>query len=106
MDCRLSVIIPNRNGEKTIGLCLDALFQSDHESFEVIVVDDSSTDNSVSIAEKFPCTLVRLDAHYGTATARNRGAQASKGTVLFFTDADCLVRKDTLSIAEKLTWTP
>ena len=101
MDCRLSVIIPNRNGEKTIGLCLEALFRSDHDSFEVIVVDDSSTDNSVSMIEKFPCTLVRLEAHCGTAAARNRGAQNSKGAVLFFTDADCMVMKDTLSIVEK-----
>ena len=108
MDCRLTVIIPNRNGEKTIGLCLEALFRSVHDSFEVIVVDDCSTDNSVSIVEKFPCNLIKLEEHYGAAKARNKGAQNSKGEVLFFTDADCLVEKDTLTIVEKAAtkWGP
>ena len=101
MNYSVSAIIPNLNGEKTIGLCLEALFNSDHDSFEVIVVDDHSTDNSVSIIEQFPCSLVRLDEPGGAARARNTGAQHSSGALLFFTDADCLVQKETLSIAEK-----
>ena len=102
MDCRLSVIIPNKNGEKTIGLCLEALFQSEHDSFEVIVVDDSSTDNSINIVENFPCKLVKLRQHVGAATARNVGAHNSRGGILFFTDADCLVSGDTLNRVERL----
>ena len=102
MDCRLSVIIPNKNGEKTIGLCLEALFQSEHDSFEVIVVDDSSTDNSINIVENFPCKLVKLRQHVGAATARNVGAHNSRGGILFFTDADCLVSGDTLNRVESL----
>ena len=101
MNCRLSVIVPNRNGEKTIGLCLEALFNSDHDSFEVIVVDDCSTDNSVALIEQFPCTLVGLTEHAGAAEARNRGARQSTGALLFFIDADCLVQKETLAIAEQ-----
>jgi len=101
MNYRLSVIIPNRNGEKTIGLCLEALFSSDHDSFEVIVVDDCSTDNSVAIIKQFPCTLVRSQQHQGAAGARNRGARHSAGEVLFFIDADCLVQKNTLATAEQ-----
>ncbi len=101
MNYRLSVIIPNRNGEKTIGLCLEALFSSSHDSFEVIVVDDCSTDNSIAIIEQFPCVLVQLQRHQGAAEARNRGAQHGTGTTLFFTDADCLVQKNTLATAEQ-----
>ncbi len=101
MNCRLSVIIPNRNGEKTIGLCLEAVFSSDHDSFEVIVVDDCSTDNSVAIIKQFPCILIRLTKHAGAAGARNRGARQSTGAVLFFIDADCLVQKNTLTVAEQ-----
>ncbi len=101
LNYRISVIVPNLNGEKTIGLCLEALFNSDHDSFEVIVVDDHSADNSVSIIEQFPCALVRLNELGGAAAARNTGAQHSSGSLLFFTDADCLVQKETLSIAEK-----
>ena len=100
MSYRLSVIIPNRNGEKTIGLCLKALLSSDYDSFEVIIVDDCSTDGSVEIIEQFPCTLVRSQQHLGAAGARNMGAQHSTGAILFFTDADCLVQADTLTVAE------
>lgn len=102
MACRLSVIIPNRNGEDTIGLCLEALVRSDHESFEIIVVDDCSTDTSVAIIRQFPCKLIRLKEHVGTAVARNIGAQSCSGALLFFTDADCLVYKDTLFRAERI----
>ncbi len=101
MKYRMSVIVPNRNGAETIGLCLEALFGSEHDSFEVVVVDDSSTDSSVAVIEQFPCTLIRLAEHCGAAAARNRGAQKSRGRVLFFIDGDCLVRKDTLATVEK-----
>lgn len=102
MDCRLSVIVPNRNGEKTIGLCLKALLTSKHDdSFEVIVVDDASTDSSVSIIEQFPCRLIKQKQQVGAAVARNIGALHSRGTWLFFTDADCLVQEDTLIRAER-----
>jgi glycosyltransferase involved in cell wall biosynthesis len=101
MNCRISVIIPNWNGEETIGRCLDAIFASQHDSFEVIVVDDCSEDNSVTIISKYPCKLVELEKHRGAAGARNVGVSHSRGDILFFTDADCLVGIETLSIAEK-----
>ena len=101
MSYRLSVIIPNRNGEKTIGLCLEAVFNADHDSFEVIVVDDCSTDGSVALIEQFPCRLVQSSQHLGAAGARNRGAQHSTGAIFFFIDADCLMQQDTLRVAEQ-----
>ncbi len=97
----ISVVIPNRNGEATIGKCLDAVFSSRYEDFEVIVVDDASEDASIAIIETFPCRLLRLETHSGAARARNLGALHSKGDTLFFTDADCLLQEDTLSIAGK-----
>jgi glycosyltransferase involved in cell wall biosynthesis len=98
---RLSVVIPNRNGAETIGHCLEALFASRHDSFEVVVVDDCSADNSVQIIKKFPCKLIELTSHAGAAAARNRGAHNSRGDIIFFTDADCLVLPDTLQRVEK-----
>ena len=95
----VSIIIPNRNGEATIGQCLGAAFASRYENFEVIVVDDGSIDHSVEIIKKFPCTLIQLENQYGTSRARNRGVNNCNGTILFFTDADCLLQEDTLSIA-------
>lgn len=95
----ISIIIPNRNGAATIGLCLEAVFASAWEPFEVIVVDDCSEDESVEIIERFPCRLIRLDRHGGASAARNAGAAHSSGELLFFTDADCLPEKDALAIA-------
>lgn len=95
----ITVVIPNRNGSATVGSCLDAAFASNHESFEVIVVDDCSTDSSVEIIRRFPCRLVQLPRHAGASAARNAGARQARGRILFFTDADCLLNRDTLRVA-------
>lgn len=99
MPHRVSVIIPNRNGAATIGICLDAALASRCDSFEVIVVDDGSEDDSVGIIKRFPCRLIRLEQHSGAAKARNAGARHASGDILFFTDADCLLQRDSLAIA-------
>lgn len=101
MDALISVIIPNRNGSATLGKCLEAVFASDHDSFEVIVVDDCSDDDPTRMINAFPCRLVRLEKHRGAAHARNVGALNSRGYILFFIDADCLVRRDTLARVEQ-----
>lgn len=97
----ISVIIPNYNKGTTLGRCLKAAFSSEYDNFEVIVVDDCSSDNSVEVAKQFPCKLIQLDKHSGAAKARNVGAGASKGDILFFIDADCLLQKDTLAAVNK-----
>lgn len=98
MNKLISVIIPNYNGSSTIGRCLGALFSSSHEDFEVIVVDDCSSDNSVEIIRQFPCKLVSMTERSGAAKARNKGAERSTGEILFFIDADCIVQKNTLDV--------
>jgi len=98
---RISVIIPNYNGSPAIGKCLESVFSSKYESFEVIVVDDCSTDNSAEIIKEFPCKLIRLDRHSGASRARNAGAENSRGEILFFIDADCIIQKNTLALAGK-----
>lgn len=100
MDRRISVIIPNYNGSSTISKCLEAVCSSNHENFEVIVVDDCSTDNSVEIIRQFPCELIQLEKQMGASKARNTGAQRSTGEALFFLDADCILATDTISIAD------
>ncbi|MBI5076441.1 MAG: glycosyltransferase [Nitrospirae bacterium] len=96
MNTRLSVIIPNHNGSAFVGTCLKALFSARHQPFEVIVVDDGSTDNSVEIISRFPCRLIRLEQQEGASRARNMGAKNSLGNALFFIDADCIVQDDTI----------
>lgn len=96
----ISVVIPNRNGAATIGRCLAAALASDHRRFEVVVVDDGSEDGSVELIRSFPCRLVRLAEHRGVSKARNAGAAAAAGELLFFIDADCLLAPDTLRLAD------
>lgn len=96
MDTRLSVIIPNHNGSAFVETCLKALYSVSHRPFEVIVVDDCSTDNSVDLISRFPCRLLRLEKQSGAAKARNTGARNSTGNVLFFIDIDCVVQDDTI----------
>lgn len=94
----ISIIIPVMNGERTIARCLQSALESDYPpaAFEVMVVDDCSTDNTAAIAKDFGCSYLRLNEHGGAARARNAGARAAKGDALFFTDADCLMMNDTL----------
>jgi glycosyltransferase involved in cell wall biosynthesis len=99
MEKFISLVIPNYNGSATIGKCLEAAFASRYGNFEVVVADDCSTDDSVEIAKRYPCRLVSLETHSGVSAARNLGARSSRGELLFFTDADCLIRDDALSLA-------
>jgi glycosyltransferase involved in cell wall biosynthesis len=92
----ISVIIPVFNGERTLGSCLGCLFASDYQDFEAIVVDDHSSDNSRALARLLPCRLIELPRNGGAAAARNAGAAAAYGSILFFLDADILVRPDSL----------
>jgi glycosyltransferase involved in cell wall biosynthesis len=87
----ISVVIPVYNSEKTIKRCLEALYNNSYKIFECIVVDDCSKDNSVSIAKKFPCKVLRLKKNRGPAKARNFGAANAKGDILFFVDSDVLL---------------
>ncbi len=98
----ISIVIPNHNGETTIGKCLEAAFSSKYDNFEVIVVDDCSTDRSVDVINGFPCKLIRLTEHAGASKTRNTGAFNSNGDIIFFTDADCVMKDDALSIANKV----
>lgn len=94
----ISIIIPNHNGGATIGECLKAAFESDYENFEVVVVDDASSDDSVEIINNYPAKLIELKEHAGVSVARNTGARNASDNVLLFIDADCLLEKDALAL--------
>ncbi|MDP2156805.1 MAG: glycosyltransferase [Nitrospirota bacterium] len=96
MSTQLSVIIPNHNGSAFVETCLKALFSARHQPFEVIVIDDFSSDCSVEMINNFPCRLIRLEKQGGASKARNIGAQNSLGNALFFIDVDCVVQNDTI----------
>ncbi len=94
----ISVIIPVYNGTKTLTRCLEAVTSSDYPNYECIVVDDSSTDDSRDIAQQFSVRIHELSGGpSGPAHARNIGAQAASGDVVFFVDADVVICHDTVT---------
>lgn len=96
-----SVIVPVYNAEKTLPDLLKSLnSQKDCDHFEVIIVDDCSTDNSTKIALNFDVTLVQLKRNSGPAVCRNIGVQKARGDILVFTDSDCKVDDNWLSNIE------
>jgi glycosyltransferase involved in cell wall biosynthesis len=88
---RVSVIIPAYQAGATIGRCLDALAKQTFPQtrYEVIVVDDGSTDETRTRIEAHDGVRLLTQDHAGPATARNIGAQHAHGEILLFTDADC-----------------
>jgi glycosyltransferase involved in cell wall biosynthesis len=94
----ISVIVPVYNGEKFLDKCLDALFSSKYASFEVVVVDDGSTDKSAEISsEKGATVLTTSRPQSGPAAARNFATREIQGKILLFIDADVVVKSDTIA---------
>ena len=89
----ISIIIPVYNGEETLGLCLDSIARLDYpaDKFEVLVIDNGSTDTSVRIAETHGARILYEHSQKSSYAARNQGIIAAKGDLLAFTDADCIV---------------
>ncbi len=88
----VSVIVPARNMESSIGACLNSLTQLDYprDRYEIIVVDGRSTDQTPVIARASGATVV-FDEGKGRAAALNIGVSHAKGKYWAFTDADCVV---------------
>lgn len=97
---KINIIIPARNEEHNIGICLDAIIKQDYpkEQYEVIVIDDHSTDNTVEIVNRYKSANVRcikLSNHPIDNTiaykkkALSIGIAASTGELIVTTDADC-----------------
>jgi lipopolysaccharide/colanic/teichoic acid biosynthesis glycosyltransferase/glycosyltransferase involved in cell wall biosynthesis len=93
----ISIIIPARNASDTLSDCLAAISAQEgmEHPFEVIIVDDGSTDDTRQIARGYEARVVALDGR-GPAAARNAGAQNARGEILAFTDADCQPARDWL----------
>jgi glycosyltransferase involved in cell wall biosynthesis len=87
----LSIIAVNFNKEDVLPDFFRSVYSNGYEDFELIFVDDCSTDDSVRIAEGFPCTVIRNEANLGPAAGRNLAARRAKGDVLVFTDTDITI---------------
>jgi cellulose synthase/poly-beta-1,6-N-acetylglucosamine synthase-like glycosyltransferase len=89
---KISVIVPVYNGEATIRTCVEALLGLDYprDRFEVIIVDNKSTDGTRRLVEGYPVTLLQEAAVQSSYAARNLGITRAGGDVIAFTDADCV----------------
>lgn len=96
----ISVVIPVRNGERFIGRTLQSVLNQSYRNFEVIIVDDGSTDSSIAIAKQVAANDPRVRYHSGpragVAAARNCGIAQARGEFIAPVDADDLWHKDKL----------
>jgi chlorobactene glucosyltransferase len=102
----ISVLIPARNEEENIKKCVDSFINQDYENLEIIVLDDNSTDMTLSILKKLKSEKLKIihgesipDNWIGKNWACHQLSEYSKGKYLFFTDADTFHHKKTLSYA-------
>jgi glycosyltransferase involved in cell wall biosynthesis len=94
---RVSVVICAYQAERTLEECLDSLRRLRYPNFEVIVVDDGSTDATRAIAERYPEFRLISHENRGLSVARNEGIEAAGGEIVAFTDSDCAVDPDWLT---------
>lgn len=94
----ISVIIPLYNKEKTIGRAIKSVLQQSYKDFELVVIDDGSTDNSRKVVERISdCRIVyEFKENGGVSSARNYGARKASAQWLFFLDADDIMLPDAL----------
>jgi len=92
----LSVVVPVCNGGSDFERCLRRLRDSSWTDFELIVVDDGSTDDSGLLAAGSGAIVLRHERPLGPAAARNLGAERAAGDLIFFLDADVAVHPETI----------
>lgn len=85
---KVSVVIPAYNSSRTLRELLESIEESREQDFEVIVVDDGSTDDGAEAAASLGARVVRLERNSGPAVARNAGVKAAQGEIILFLDSD------------------
>ncbi|HEY3860483.1 MAG TPA: glycosyltransferase [Verrucomicrobiae bacterium] len=93
---KVSVVVACYNGGRTLQPCLDSLVRLDYPAYEIIVVDDGSTDITRQVASLYKNIRSIQQTHQGLSVARNTGLFAGDGEVVAFTDADCRADEDWL----------
>jgi len=97
----ISVIVPAYYSESTLEKCLKSIRESAYKNYELIVIDDGSSDATRVIAKKFADQMLEHSRNLGRSQARNSGIRLAKGDILLFIDSDVLVKKDTLEKVDK-----
>lgn len=88
----VSIIVPIFNSEKFIGKCIDSIINQTYKNFELLLINDGSTDNSLAICEEYTDLDKRIKVinipNSGPSVARNIGLETSKGELIQFVDSD------------------
>lgn len=99
---KISVIVPVYNTAKYLHRCLDSILQQSFKDFEVLLVDDGSTDKSLSICSSFASNDDRIKVFHqenkGVTAARKIGLEHSRGEFICFVDSDDVIEKSALSV--------
>ncbi|OGM10691.1 hypothetical protein A2Z22_05285 [Candidatus Woesebacteria bacterium RBG_16_34_12] len=92
----VSIIVCTFNGSSRISDCLDSLINQDYSegSYEIIVINDGSIDNTLKILTKYPVKVVTHHKNLGICAARNSGLQNASGSIVAYTDDDCIADKN------------
>jgi glycosyltransferase involved in cell wall biosynthesis len=100
---RLSVIVPVYNGEANISVLLESLLKQDYpkDHFEIIIVDNNSTDETIRIARQYPVTILEEKIKQTSYAARNLGIKHARHDILAFIDSDCVASTGWLSAGTK-----
>ncbi|MBI4458390.1 glycosyltransferase family 2 protein [Candidatus Uhrbacteria bacterium] len=94
---KISIIIPTYQHAREIGLCLESIYRQTFKNYEIIVVNDGSTDDTLEVLKPHASRISLIDQeNRGGNAARNRGFDASKGEFVIFCDADVVMRPDFL----------
>lgn len=99
---RISIVIPVYNEAERLTACLQAVMAQTVRPYEIIVVDNNSTDDTVRIARRFPGVRLLHETRQGVVFARDRGFNAAVGDVIGRIDADTLVSADWLATLQRL----
>jgi len=96
---KVSIIIVNYNGKELLQKCLDSLLKVNYDNFEIILVDNNSTDGTVEfITKNYPSLIIiKLDSNKGFAEPNNVAAKISKGKYLLFLNNDTVVTPNFIS---------
>jgi len=93
---KVSVVVASYNGAMTLRICLESLRRLNYPDYEVILVDDGSTDETREIASCFPDVRTIRQSNRGLSAARNTGIVNATGEIVAFTDSDCRADEDWL----------